>query len=121
MDLTNEDVADVLALLDSLPYDELDLQTTRFRLILRRTPDGWTQSTESRSADVLEPVPEDSHGVRGTQAPPGSEATTSLRQPCRLVRVVVATTSLVRASQRPPSAQQPLQPHRSQGARNQAT
>ncbi len=44
MDLTNEDVADVLALLDSLPYDEFDLQTARFRLILRRTPGGWTQS-----------------------------------------------------------------------------
>ena len=55
MDLTNEDVADVLALLDSLPYDELDLQTTRFRLILRRTPDGWTQAVESRSApEVLD-------------------------------------------------------------------
>jgi biotin carboxyl carrier protein len=50
MDLTNEDVADVLALLDSLPYDELDLQTARFRLILRRTPDGWTQSVQTRSA-----------------------------------------------------------------------
>ncbi len=46
MDLTNEDVADILALLDSMPYDELDLQTTRFRLTLRRTPDGWTQSTQ---------------------------------------------------------------------------
>ena len=46
MDLTNDDVADILALLDSLPYDELDLQTTRFRLTLRRTPDGWTQSTQ---------------------------------------------------------------------------
>jgi acetyl-CoA carboxylase biotin carboxyl carrier protein len=46
MDLTNEDVADILALLDSLPYDELDLQTTRFRLTLRRTPGGWTQSTQ---------------------------------------------------------------------------
>ena len=70
MDLTNEDVADVVAVLDSLPYDELDLQTPRFRLILRRTPDGWTQSTEARSEpSVLEPVPEGSHGVRGTQAP----------------------------------------------------
>jgi acetyl-CoA carboxylase biotin carboxyl carrier protein len=29
-----------------MPYDELDLQTTRFRLTLRRTPDGWTQSTQ---------------------------------------------------------------------------
>jgi acetyl-CoA carboxylase biotin carboxyl carrier protein len=46
MDLTNDDVADILALLDSLPYDELDLQTPRFRLTLRRTPDGWTQSTQ---------------------------------------------------------------------------
>ena len=94
MDLTNEDVADVLALLDSLPYDELDLQTTRFRLILRRTPDGWTQSTESRSADVLEPVPEDSHVLRGTQAPPGSEATTSLPQRRAPDDMVAATTSL---------------------------
>jgi acetyl-CoA carboxylase biotin carboxyl carrier protein len=58
MDLTNEDVADVLAVLDSLPYDELDLQTPRFRLILRRTPDGWTQSVEARSEpSVLEPAP----------------------------------------------------------------
>ena len=47
MDLTNEDVADILALLDSLPYDELDLQTARFRLTLRRTPDGWTQAVRS--------------------------------------------------------------------------
>jgi acetyl-CoA carboxylase biotin carboxyl carrier protein len=44
--LTNEDVADILALLDSLPYDEFDLETPRFRLTLRRTPAGWTQSTQ---------------------------------------------------------------------------
>ena len=44
--LTNDDVADILALLDSLPYDELDLETPRFRLTLRRTTDGWTQSTQ---------------------------------------------------------------------------
>ena len=44
--LTNDDVADILALLDSLPYDELDLETPRFRLTLRRTPAGWTQSTQ---------------------------------------------------------------------------
>jgi acetyl-CoA carboxylase biotin carboxyl carrier protein len=70
MDLTNEDVADVLALLDSLPYDELDLQTTRFRLTLRRTPDGWTQSTQVLAEpDPLEPAPESSHGARRPQAP----------------------------------------------------
>ena len=42
--LTNDDVADILALLDSLPYDELDLETPRFRLTLRRTPAGWRPS-----------------------------------------------------------------------------
>src|SRR6516225_3320437 len=56
--LTNEDVADILALLDSLPYDELDLETPRFRLTLRRGPSGWTQSTQVRSApSALAPTP----------------------------------------------------------------
>lgn len=48
--LTNDDVADILALLDSLPYDEFDLETPRFRLTLRRTPAGWTQSAQVLSA-----------------------------------------------------------------------
>jgi acetyl-CoA carboxylase biotin carboxyl carrier protein len=63
--LTNDDVADILALLDSLPYDELDLETPRFRLTLRRTTAGWTQSTQALSA----PEPLAAHGVRGTQPP----------------------------------------------------
>ena len=46
MDLTKEDVADILALLDSLPYDALDLRTNRFRLTLRRTPGGWTEESD---------------------------------------------------------------------------
>ena len=46
MELTNEDVAEILALLDSLPYDELDLQTPRFRLTLRRGPGGWTEESQ---------------------------------------------------------------------------
>jgi acetyl-CoA carboxylase biotin carboxyl carrier protein len=78
VDLTNADVADVLALLDSLPYDELDIQTPRFRLSLRRVPGGgWTQSTQVLSppnvVDVIEHQPEtfpdisadDAGGVRG--------------------------------------------------------
>jgi acetyl-CoA carboxylase biotin carboxyl carrier protein len=46
VELTNEDVAEILALLDSLPYDELDLQTPRFRLTLRRAPGGWTEESQ---------------------------------------------------------------------------
>jgi acetyl-CoA carboxylase biotin carboxyl carrier protein len=56
MDLTNEDVADILALLDSLPYDELDLRTPRFRLALRRTADGgWSQESRVLSEPVSVP------------------------------------------------------------------
>jgi acetyl-CoA carboxylase biotin carboxyl carrier protein len=54
LDLTNEDVADILAALDSLPYDEVDLQTPRLRLTLRRAPGGgWTEE----SSVLTEPSP----------------------------------------------------------------
>lgn len=47
MDLTSEDVRDILQLLDGLPYRELTLETASFRLSLRRSADGgWTQATE---------------------------------------------------------------------------
>jgi acetyl-CoA carboxylase biotin carboxyl carrier protein len=70
MDLTNEDVTDILALLDSLPYDELDLQTPRFRLTLRRTADGWTQSTDTRvSPTVVDVAPATGADVAAGAAP----------------------------------------------------
>jgi acetyl-CoA carboxylase biotin carboxyl carrier protein len=79
LDLTNEDVADILALLDSLPYDSLDLETPRFRLTLRRAPGGdWTE--ESRvlaEPDVLGAAPDGTAGQGGTAAgavPPGDAA-----------------------------------------------
>ena len=64
MDLTDADVTDILALLDSLPYDEFDLETSSFRLILRRTPGGWTQSAELRSAPA--PLPPASPPAAGS-------------------------------------------------------
>jgi acetyl-CoA carboxylase biotin carboxyl carrier protein len=69
VDLTNEDVADILALLDSLPYDELDLRTPRFRLTLRRAADGgWTQ--ESRILSEPVPVPQSPIGSPPDNGPP---------------------------------------------------
>ena len=69
MDLTNEDVADILALLDSLPYDVLDLRTDRFRLTLRRTPGGWTEESEllTQPVDVTPEVagPGRADGISG--------------------------------------------------------
>ena len=63
MDLTNSDIADILAVLDSLPYDELDLRTPRFRLTLRRAPGGgWTEESQvlaepSRLSPLSPPSP----------------------------------------------------------------
>ena len=70
MDLTNDDVAEILALLDSLPYDELDLQTPRFHLRLRRTPGGWTEESQT----LTEPT-------AVTPAPNGSGASPAAPQP----------------------------------------
>ncbi len=47
MNLTDDDVRDILRLLDSLPFAELRLETDSFRLALRRGADGeWTQATQ---------------------------------------------------------------------------
>jgi acetyl-CoA carboxylase biotin carboxyl carrier protein len=46
VDLTSDDVQDILRLLDGLPFGEMHLQTARFSLWLRRGADGeWTQET----------------------------------------------------------------------------
>ena len=56
MDLTSDDVQDILNLLDGLPYGEMHLQTARFGLWLRRTPEGeWTQETQICSEPTMIP------------------------------------------------------------------
>jgi acetyl-CoA carboxylase biotin carboxyl carrier protein len=58
MDLTSDDVRDILALLDDLPYGEMHLQTSRFSLVLRRAADGqWTQEMRVLSEPVVLPEP----------------------------------------------------------------
>jgi acetyl-CoA carboxylase biotin carboxyl carrier protein len=62
VELSADDVRDILQLLDGLPYRELTLETASFRLSLRRTADGgWTQATEvlaepTGSAVLAEPT-----------------------------------------------------------------
>jgi acetyl-CoA carboxylase biotin carboxyl carrier protein len=47
VDLTSDDVRDILQLLDGLPYRELTLETASFRLSLRRdAAGGWTQTMQ---------------------------------------------------------------------------
>ncbi len=57
MDLTSEDVQDILYLLDGLPFSELSLETARFRLSLRRTVTGeWAQALEVLAAPNVLPT-----------------------------------------------------------------
>jgi acetyl-CoA carboxylase biotin carboxyl carrier protein len=56
VNLSNEDIQDILSLLDSLPYAEFTLETSRFTLQLRRSAEGdWTQEMQV----LPRPVPAD--------------------------------------------------------------
>ena len=77
MHLRPEDVRDIVSLLDSLSYDEFDIETSRLRVSLRRAGrEGWTQ--ESRvltspnvvEADVAEPASRQT-AQQGDPVPPG--------------------------------------------------
>ncbi|HEX4397429.1 MAG TPA: biotin/lipoyl-containing protein [Trebonia sp.] len=78
MDLTNDDVAEILALLDSLPYDELDLETPRFRLTLRRTPGGWTEESQTLAEPTV--ITSAPNGSAASPAP-ALEAQPTAQQP----------------------------------------
>ncbi len=54
MDLTSDDVQEILQLLDGLPFGEMHLQTPRFSLWLRRSADGeWTQELQILSEPAI--------------------------------------------------------------------
>lgn len=54
MNLTGEDVQDILRIIDGMDVDRLHLRTGRFELSLRRDDDGeWTQSTRTTAEPVL--------------------------------------------------------------------
>ncbi len=55
MNLSPEDVQDILKVLDSTDYDELHLETDRFVLRLRRAPGGWTEEREALGEARLVP------------------------------------------------------------------
>jgi acetyl-CoA carboxylase biotin carboxyl carrier protein len=56
VDLTSDDVQEILALLDGMPFGEMHLQTARFSLWLRRSADGeWTQELQVLSEPAMTP------------------------------------------------------------------
>jgi biotin carboxyl carrier protein len=75
VNLSSEDVQDILRLLDTLPFGEAELETSRFVLRLRRVEDGlWAQDLQVRPAtDGAEATAGASPG--GQQASPAGPAT----------------------------------------------
>ena len=51
MILTNDDVQEIIRILDASPFGELEIETDRYKLTLRRGGTGWTQSTETARAE----------------------------------------------------------------------
>jgi acetyl-CoA carboxylase biotin carboxyl carrier protein len=75
VDLSSEDVQEILQLLDGLPYGEMHLQTPRFSLWLRRAPDGeWTQEMQVLSGPAMAAAPEPGADGADRTAGPGAAA-----------------------------------------------
>ena len=75
MNLTNDDVQEILRLLDASPFDELILHTERFKLTLRRSSaGGWTQERHTLAAQsassAVAGVAQPSVATKEAAAPP---------------------------------------------------
>jgi acetyl-CoA carboxylase biotin carboxyl carrier protein len=81
--LSAEDVAEIVAILDKTPYDQLDIRTSRFALRVLRTGAGFTQemsfiedvalSTPSTASAPAAAVVADADGILAIRAPlPGT-------------------------------------------------
>ncbi len=86
MNLSNEDVQDILRVLDSTSYDELKLETARFRLVLRRSAGGaWTQETQAlstpRRSDSADRAVEKATSGGGSVAGREAAAAAGVREP----------------------------------------
>jgi acetyl-CoA carboxylase biotin carboxyl carrier protein len=81
VNLSAEDVREILRLLDAIDADELRVETERFTLTLRRAADrGWTQEAQLRSSpNLVTParppgVPEASRSEGAAPQPPAPPA-----------------------------------------------
>ncbi|MEU1518612.1 biotin/lipoyl-containing protein [Streptomyces sp. NPDC005811] len=86
MNLTGEDVQDILRIIDGMEVDRLHLRTGRFELTLRRGDDGaWTQSTRTTAEPVRVDAPEAPAAQNGAapekRTEPAREGLTEVRTP----------------------------------------
>jgi len=75
--LTNDDVQEILRLLESSSFDELKIETNRFKLTLRRSgsdPSVWTRENETLGkADVASPSAAPSNAAAKSAKPAPSQ------------------------------------------------
>jgi acetyl-CoA carboxylase biotin carboxyl carrier protein len=102
VDLTSDDVQDILELLDGLPFGEMHVRTARFSLWLRRGADGeWTQELQVLSEPAMTPADGGSRptgtagadgagGGAGGAAPAAPPPAAGARGPDGLLRAVRA-------------------------------
>lgn len=83
MQLTYQDIQDILQLLDESPYDELNLQTSHFTLALKRDGDGhWGQQQHTATLDrQVDAVTEAPASKTVDEPPPGEDGLRDLRSP----------------------------------------
>ena len=82
MKLTNEDVQEIVRLLDATAYDELQIETADFRLLLRRAGGGWTREQSVASQPKLAaPAAAEAAGTPGDAAPPAETEGVTVRAP----------------------------------------
>ncbi|MGC1415515.1 MAG: biotin/lipoyl-containing protein [Candidatus Acidiferrum sp.] len=82
MKFTNEDVQEILQLLDAAKYDELHLETARFKLALRRNRESgeWSQETQVVAAPkILRSLPA-ADSAPGAASPVASAEPTDARK-----------------------------------------
>src|SRR5580658_3779123 len=91
MKLTNEDVQEILQLLDATKFDELHLQTERFKLTLRRNREtaAWSQEKEVLPAPSLIQASPRAPSASASSANPSPVSPTQPRDPREVVWIDV--------------------------------
>ena len=74
MILTNDDVQEIIRILDASPFDELQIETDRYKLTLRRSGTGWTQATETARTATPATLQASSASQAETVLEPGAKA-----------------------------------------------
>ncbi len=106
MNLTKEDVEEIIRLLDASTYTHLRLETDQFTLVLRRQGGGWTQESEVRSVPTIVPGTDP---LAQEQAPlaPAVPAPPAAGGPKLVERLIEVRTPIIGTFYRSPRPQAP--------------